>query len=240
MKKLLLLSNSTNPGEEYLEWAKEYITDFLKDTSVKRILFIPYAGVTVNWDEYEAKVAAVFQELGYEIYSIHHFKDAEDAVLKAECIAIGGGNTFNLLYTLQLNDLMHIIHKRVAKGLPYIGWSAGSNVVCPSIKTTNDMPIAEPESFHSLDLIPFQINPHYLDANPAGHGGETRQQRIDEYLKVNQEIYVSGLREGTLLQVEGQKLLLKGRKQMRLFKYSTEPQEFNPGDDLDFLLESVV
>jgi dipeptidase E len=102
------------------------------------------------------------------------------------------------------------------------------------------MPIAEPESFHSLDLIPFQINPHYLDANPAGHGGETRQQRIDEYLKVNQEIYVSGLREGTLLQVEGQKLLLKGRKQMRLFKYSTEPQEFNQGDDLDFLLESVV
>lgn len=240
MKKLLLLSNSTNSGEQYLEWAKKYFTYFLKETEIKRILFIPYAVVNYSWDDYEIKVAEVFKELGYEIYSIHHFKDGDDAVLKAECIAIGGGNTFKLLYTLQLNNLMHSLHKKVSKGLPYIGWSAGANVACPSIKTTNDMPVVEPESFHCLDLIPFQINPHYIDSNPVGYGGETREQRIGEYLKFNQETYVAGLREATLLQVEGEKLHLKGNNNMRLFKYNEEPKEFNPGDDIDFLLESTI
>lgn len=239
MKKILLLSNSTIQGENYLEWAKSYISDFLSEKNVNRVLFIPYAGVKYNWDDYEAKVAEVFKSFGKDLYSIHHFKDAEEAIMKAECIAIGGGNTFKLLYTLQLNSLMHIIHKKVGKGIPYIGWSAGANVACPSIKTTNDMPVVEPESFHSLDLIPFQINPHYINDSQNGHSGETRDQRIGEFLKLNLETYVAGLREGTLLQVEGEKLFLKGNGSMRLFRYNSEPREISPGENIDFLLEPL-
>jgi len=236
MKRLLLISNSTNPGEGYLEWPKEYIIDFVKNNQIKNILFIPYAGVTVTWDAYEQKVKDFFKLLDCNLVSIHHAKDPEEAIHKAECIAVGGGNTFNLLYHLQKNNLMHEIIKRVNKGIPYIGWSAGSNLTCPSIKTTNDMPIVEPESFHALDLIPFQINPHYLDANPANFGGETRQQRIEEFLVVNQNITVVGLREASLLEVNGDNIVLKGRNPLRLFKYNDEPKEFNPGDDINFLL----
>lgn len=242
MKRLLLISNSTMAGESYLDWPKQHIKDFLKE-DVKRVLFIPYAGVGLSedglqasYDAYEAKVKAVYDELGYEVYSIHKEADPVKAVEEAESIAVGGGNTFHLVGMLHENKLMEPIRKRVEAGMPYMGWSAGSNVACPSLMTTNDMPIFEPASFKTLNLIPFQINPHYLDANPDGHAGETREQRIDEFMKINREVTVVGLREGCLLQVEGERMLLKGKHSLRIFKHGQEPKELNAKDILDFLL----
>lgn len=232
MKRLLLISNSTNAGEAYLGWPRSYITSFLEGTGVKNILFIPYAGVNLSdesleksYDLYEQRVQAVFKELGYNIYSIHREKDPAAAVKSAEAIAVGGGNTFYLVYMLHKMNLVGVIRQRVLEGMHYMGWSAGANVACPTLRTTNDMPIVQPASFETFNVFPYQINPHYLDANPEGHGGETRQQRIEEFLAVNRDITVIGLREATLIQVEGEKMELKGRHKMRIFKFGQEPKE---------------
>ena len=237
MKKLLLISNSTNAGEAYLGWPRNDIKNFLNTNEVSRVLFVPYAGVSVAYDAYTTKVADVFKELGVEIYGIHNEADPVKAVKEAEAIAVGGGNTFHLLYMLHKLKLVNAIREQALKGVPYMGWSAGSNVACPSLKTTNDMPIIEPASFDCTALVPFQINPHYLDAHPDGHGGETREQRIEEFLKVNQQIYVVGLREATLLLVEGDKISLIGKRPMRVFKYGEEPKEIQVGENIDFLLK---
>lgn len=243
--KLLLISNSTMAGEAYLGWCKEYIKSFLKSTTAKKILFIPYAGVSLSSDSleasycaYESKVAAVFKTLGYELVSIHHAKNPVEAVEQAEAIAVGGGNTFHLVYELHKNNVMEAIRKKALNGTPYLGWSAGSNVACPGLFTTNDMPIIEPSSFQCLNLIPFQINPHYLDTHPAGHGGETREDRINEYIIVNRNMYVVGLREATALVVENGKMELTGRLPMRIFKYGCTAREVYPGCDLSFLTKS--
>lgn len=233
--KLLLISNSTNPGEAYLGWPRPLITNFLEGTGVKRVLFIPYAGVTLSYDEYENKVKTVFKEMGYELYSIHHESDPVKAVVEAEAIAVGGGNTFHLVREMQRNGVMQAIRGRALAGVPYMGWSAGSNVACPTLCTTNDMPIVQPDSFQCMDLIPFQINPHYLDAHPEGHGGETREQRIEEFLVANPEVYVAGLREATSLIYEDGHLKLIGRHKMRVFHHGMEPREIEPGTDVDFL-----
>lgn len=232
MKRLLLISNSTNPGEPYLGWPRPYITDFMAGTGVKDILFIPYAGVNLaaesveaSYDIYEKRVQDVFRELGYGIYSIHRDKNPAAAVRNAEAIAVGGGNTFHLVYMLHKLSLVSLIRQRALEGMHYMGWSAGANVACPTLRTTNDMPIIQPASFETMDLVPFQINPHYLDANPEGHGGETRQQRIEEFLAVNREMTVIGLREATLIQVEGDQYTLKGSRPMRVFRYGVEPEE---------------
>jgi dipeptidase E len=232
MKRLLLISNSTNAGEPYLGWPRQYITSFLEGTGVKSILFIPYAGVNLSdesveksYDLYEQRVKSVFAELGYGIYSIHGEKDPVQAVEKAEAIAVGGGNTFHLVDMLHKLGLMPVIRRRALEGMHFLGWSAGANVACPTLRTTNDMPIIQPASFETLNLVPFQINPHYLDANPEGHGGETRQQRIEEFLAVNREITVVGLREATLIQVEGDQVQLKGSRPMRIFRYGEAPAE---------------
>ncbi|MEI6822352.1 MAG: dipeptidase PepE [Bacteroidota bacterium] len=238
MKKLLLISNSTNAGEAYLGWPRNDIKNFLNTNKVSRVLFVPYAGVSVTYDDYTNKVADVFKELGVEIYGIHNEIDPVKAVKEAEAIAVGGGNTFHLLYMLHKLKLVDAIRDQALKGVPYMGWSAGSNVACPSLKTTNDMPIIEPAGFDCAALVPFQINPHYLDAHPDGHGGETREQRIEEFLKVNQQIYVVGLREATLLLVEGDKISLIGKRPMRVFKYGEEPKEIQVGENIDFLLKA--
>ncbi|MDT8308237.1 MAG: dipeptidase PepE [Bacteroidales bacterium] len=242
--QLLLISNSTNYGEAYLGWPRPHLGNFLQKNSIKRVLFVPYAGVGLHaeglkksFDVYEEKVASVFHELGCEIYSIHNESDPVEEVEKAEAVAVGGGNTFHLVYMMHKTGIMEAIRKRALAGMPYMGWSAGSNVACPTLCTTNDMPITEPESFKCLNLIPFQINPHYLDANPEGHGGETREQRIDEYAKVNREMYVAGLREGCLFKVEGDKLILEGERPLRVFKYGNEPKEYQKSDDISFLME---
>jgi dipeptidase E len=234
--RLLLISNSTNAGEAYLDYPKFNIRDFLGSKPVK-CLFIPYAGVTVNWDDYEAKVKSRFNEVGHDVVSIHHFADPIKAVEEAEAIVVGGGSTWNLLYYVHLHKLTDVIVKRVKSGMPFIGWSAGSNLACPTIKTTNDMPIIDPMGFEALNLIPFQINPHYLDKNPDGHGGETREDRINEFMVINRDVYVAGLREGTMFVVEGDKMTMIGNRNLRLFKCGTEPQEISPDADFSFLLK---
>ena len=235
-KRLLLISNSTNAGEEYLGWPQQIISNFFKGSNVKRVLFVPYAGVTVNYNDYTSKVQAVFEKFGLEIYSIDNEPNRIQAIREAEAIAVGGGNTFYLVYMLHKLRLMDAIFEKANTGTPYIGWSAGANVACPSMKTTNDMPVIEPESLNCLNLIPFQINPHYLDANPSGHGGETREQRILEYLVVNPETTVVGLREATALLVEGRTIQLLGARPARIFHGGTEPREVEPGTDVSFLL----
>jgi len=236
--KLLLISNSTNAGEAYLEYPKMEIKKFLGD-KVKKVLFIPYAAVTFSFDEYQKKVQERFSELGYEVDSIHlHDHGKKKQALKdAEAIIVGGGNTFNLLKILQQQDLIETIRYECLKGKPYVGWSAGSNVACPTICTTNDMPIVEPDSFHATNLVRFQINPHYLDPNPDGHAGETREQRIEEYLVANPFTYVVGLREGTMLKIDMGEVELIGPRKARIFKQDEEPLELGAGDDFDFLFE---
>lgn len=200
-------------------------------------MFIPYAGVGTTYDDYTSKVNTVFMELGCKVYSIHNEADPIKAVNNAEAIAVGGGNTFHLVYMLHKLNLMQAIKQKVIEGTPYMGWSAGSNVACPSLKTTNDMPIIEPESFNCTGLIPFQINPHYLDANPEGHGGETREQRIEEFMEVNQDIFICGLREATYLLVEGNSISLHGNRPMRIFKYGIQAYEIQAGENIDFLMK---
>src|ERR1035437_254522 len=185
---------------------------------------------------YTEKVTSVFTNLGYEVCSIVDEENPVKAVEDAECIMIGGGNTFFLVYMLYKWKIMEAIRQKVLAGTPYIGWSAGSNVACPSLRTTNDMPIVEPESFNTLNVIPFQINPHYLDDHPTDHGGETREQRIMEFLAVNPLIKIAGLRERTALLVEGNKIGLVGSRPMRYFEFGKEPLEFNSGDDLELLM----
>jgi dipeptidase E len=157
-------------------------------------------------------------------------------IQEAESIAVGGGNTFHLVAKMHDTGIMQAIKDKAEAGTPYMGWSAGSNVACPTLMTTNDMPIIQPESFNCLNLLPFQINPHYLDANPEGHGGETRQQRIEEFLVVNREMKVLGLREASLLFVEGNLMKLLGSRPLRLFEFGKEPVEFEPGSDLSQFL----
>jgi dipeptidase E len=233
--RLLLISNSTNPGEPYLDYPKSNIRECLGEKPVKA-LFIPYAAVTFSYDEYEARVAERFHEIGHDVVSIHRFSDPVTAVLEAEAIVVGGGNTWKLLKTIREQCLINPVRERVLAGIPYIGWSAGSNMACPTIRTTNDMPVVEPDSFSSFNLIPFQINPHYLDANPAGHAGETREQRIEEFIEVNPDLYVAGLREGTMLLMEDGEIRLAGPRQMRVFKKGQKPIELSSRDDLSFLL----
>lgn len=234
--RLLLISNSTNAGEAYLDYPKNNIRDFLGSKKVKA-LFIPYAAVTFSYDAYEEKVKTRFNEVGHDIVSIHRFRDPVKAIMDAPAIVVGGGNTWMLLKCLRENKLIGPVRKKVLGGTPYIGWSAGSNVACPTIMTTNDMPVTVPASPKAFGLIPFQINPHYLDANPAGHAGETREQRIEEFIEVNREIYVAGLREGTMFILEDRKLTLTGPRNARIFRYGSQPVEVTPGGDLSFLLK---
>ncbi len=234
--KLLLISNSTNPGEAYLDYPKDDIRAFL-GREIKKTLFLPYAAVSFSYDKYALKVQERFDEIGYEVDSIHLHKDPIAAVQEAEAIIVGGGNTWHLTRIIHDNQLIDVIRDKVLKGTPYVGWSAGSNMACPTIKTTNDMPIIDPRGFHAFNFIPFQINPHYLDANPEGHAGETREQRIEEFLEVNQQMHVLGLREGTMLKVINNHIDLIGPRPARIFKKGQEPQEIHAGENLDFLMK---
>ncbi len=234
--RLLLISNSTNAGEEYLDYPKEEIKKFLGEEPVTA-LFFPYAGVTISFDDYAQKVKQRFNEIGHDIVSVHTLKDPVAAVKEARAIVVGGGNTFQLLKLFQDNQLVGLIREKVMNGTPYIGWSAGSNMTCPTIRTTNDMPIVEPAGFAAFNLIPFQINPHYLDANPDGHAGETREDRINEFLVANKEVTVAGLREGCMFRIEDKNIQLIGKKTVRIFKYGTEPSELGLTDDFSFLIK---
>ncbi len=233
--RLLLLSNSTNAGEEFLKYPLKQINEFLGQKSLN-IIFIPFAAVTISFDDYEHIVKERFNDIGHNLTSIHKLSSMTDAVKNADAIVIGGGNTFQLLKLLQTNNLLIPIKEKILNGAPYIGWSAGANVACPTICTTNDMPIVEPQSLKSINLIPFQINPHYIDFVPSGHGGETRNQRITEYLIANQDKTVVGLWEGTMLRQTNNKLELIGEKKGRIFTYNNAYYDVGEQDDINFLI----
>ena len=249
--KLLLISNSTNYKEPYLGWCQPLLEEFMQGMG-KNVAFIPYAGVDVagkvypaSYDAYTERVQNVFKQFGKKINSVHAAKDPAKVIEKADIIVVGGGNTFHLVAELHRNKLIEPIRRKVMEGTPYIGWSAGSNVACPTLCTTNDMPIVQPESFETLNLVPFQINPHYLDPHPEidkmiKHGGETRQDRLNEYLAVNQKMTVVGLREACALWVNGNQLYLRGGKPMIVFRYDAEKgiqaEELEPNSDVSFLM----
>ncbi|MFO7767814.1 MAG: dipeptidase PepE [bacterium] len=230
--RLLLLSNSTSHGQGYLDHAMPEVTDFFG--TVKRILFVPYALFDI--EGYTLKARERFLTAGIEVEGLILGTEGLRQLERAEGIFVGGGNTFRLLDRLQRSDLLTVIRDRVQRGMPCLGASAGSNLACPSLKTTNDMPIVEPPSFEALDLVPFQINPHYLDPAPGStHMGETRETRIREFLEEN-TVPVLGLREGAWLRREGDTLRLAGANGARLFRPGEEPVEYEPGEGMDFLL----
>ena len=235
--RLLLLSNSTNPGEPYLAHAREAIRDFLGPA--RRVVFVPFAAVRFDHGSYLARVREGLSGLSLSIDSVPEANPVP-ALADAEAIMVGGGNTFALLARLHQAGLLGPIRERVSAGTPYIGWSAGSNLACPTIRTTNDMPIVEPPSLEGLGLVPFQINPHYTEQRIPGHGGESRDERLAEFLELNRGLRVVGLREGSSLRVEGSTARLLGPHPLRLFEPEREPRELDPGDDLDFLMLSAA
>ncbi|MDO5760849.1 MAG: dipeptidase PepE [Bacteroidota bacterium] len=238
-RNLLLISNSTNAGEKYLDWCKDMIADFCQENNIKKVLFIPYAGFAQGYDKYEKIVADVYKTFGVEVYSIHHSSEPIKEVISAECIAVGGGNTFYLVNQMQELGIMNAIRERAFSGMPYMGWSAGSNVAGLSLKTTNDMPIVEPKSFETMGLVPFQINPHYTDFIDPKHGGETRDDRINEFIAANQTIYVAAIREATALRLNKGKLSLVGRdNKMKVFHHNSPTTEYSLKDDINFLLQA--
>jgi dipeptidase E len=234
MPRLLLLSNSRNPGGEFLAHALDEVTDFLGGAP-RRIAFIPYAAVTTSYDDYTARVREAFTRLGHALESVHEDEPSE-VLRQADTLVVGGGNSFRLLERLTAVGLLDRIRQRVRDGMLYLGWSAGANLACPTIRTTNDMPIVEPPSLAALGLVPFQINPHYTDATLSNHGGETRADRILEFLAMNPGRRVAGLREGSLLRLEGRALSLFGPHPLKLFEAGQAPREIGPGESLEFLL----
>lgn len=233
MRRLLLISNSTLHGSGYLDHCAGQIQDFLGPRPL-RVLFIPYA--LQGRDAYAATALPRFAALGYPATSIHTAGDPRAAVLAADVVFTGGGNTFRLLRELHLQGLLDPLRARVLSGMPYIGSSAGSNVACLTIGTTNDMPIVQPPSFAALGLVPFNINAHYLDPHPGStHMGETRELRIQQFHEENPQPVV-GLREGAMLRVEGDRMTLHGSTGARLFRRDRDPEEHAPGADLSELL----
>lgn len=235
--RLLLLSNSKKSGFGYLEWAMPTLRDFLGGRA-RRALFVPYAIVTRGYDDYVELVRRPFRDLGLEVEGLHAAADLHAAIARAELVVVGGGNTWRLARELHVRGLLDPIRRAVRGGTPFVGWSAGSNVACPTFQTTNDMPITDPLGFDALGLVPFQINPHYLHGNPPGFHGETREERILEYLEVNPTVTVVGLREGTLLRVEGDSIQLVGEDSARIFRRGEAPREVGTADDLSFLLRA--
>lgn len=235
MKSIIIASTSTVHGSGSLE----YLLDELKAhfESANEILFIPYARPGgISHDEYTAKVAEPFKKIGKIVRGIHTFDDPKKAIKEAEGIFTGGGNTFVLVNQLYKNDVLSSIKEAVNNGTPYLGTSAGSNICGLTMNTTNDMPIVYPPSFKTLGLVPFNINPHYLDPNPnSTHMGETRETRIKEFHAFNTQPVI-GLREGSWIEVNGENVTLKGNLEARIFEYGKEPYEIPTNSDLKFLM----
>lgn len=214
--RLLLLSNSTNPGEDFLSYPAHAIQQFLGQ-QVSTALFIPFAAVDISYDEYFEKVSTKFRELGYNMKSIQG-SDPRQLIKNADAFVVGGGNSFALLHRIYEYEVLELIQQKVRSGTPYMGWSAGSNLACPTIKTTNDMPIIMPDSFDALNLIPFQINPHFTEKTIEGHGGESRTMRLKEFCIMNPNTFVIGLPEGTYLLIEDDLLTFHGDKEYVIMK----------------------
>jgi len=230
MKRVLLISNSTLYGSGYLDHAANEIQDFL--TGVSQVLFVPFA--LFDRDAYTATAKARFEKMNIGLTSLHTAVNSpQQAVNDAEAIFIGGGNTFRLLKALYDTEVLVAIQKRVSNGMPYVGSSAGSNVAGPTIKTTKDMPIVQPPSFDALNLVTFQISPHFQDPDPnSKHMGETQEERILQFHEEN-DTPVAGLREGAMVRFENGSYVLKGSTGARIFRKGQTPVETKPGENLD-------
>lgn len=234
MKNCIIASTSTLFGGNYLEYLLPELK--LHFNNCKTILFIPYAqpGGLSN-DEYTNKVAAAFAKLNIAVKGIHEFENPKEAIEQAEGIFTGGGNTFLLVFQLYKNKVMDALATAIKTGTPYLGCSAGSNICGLTMQTTNDMPIVYPPSFQTLGIVPFNINPHYLDADlQLKHNGETREMRIKEFHFLNSPP-VLGLREGSWLEVKGDTITLKGELSARLFQQNSTPEEIESESDLSDL-----
>ncbi len=231
MKKLIIASTSTIHGSGYLEYILPTLSAHFKN--VKTLLFIPYASPSgISYDDYTAKAKAAFSTIGINVKGIHEFKNPKEAILNAEAIFTGGGNTFELVNQLYKQDIFDVLKEVVENGTPYLGTSAGSNICGVNMMNTNDMPIVYPPSFKTLEFIPFNINAHYLDpVEGSTHMGETRATRIKEFHVYN-TTPVIGLREGSWLEVDGNSILLKGKLSARVFKQNEKPFELESGSEV--------
>lgn len=224
MKRILLASTSTVYGGTYLSYLQDELIDFF--TGIDEILFVPYARPSgITHDEYTQIAQQFFNRVGKRIVGLHTFADPKKAIRQAKAIFTGGGNTFVLVNQLYGLEVMDVLREAVEKGTLYMGTSAGSNIAGQTMQTTNDMPIVYPPSFKTLGLVPFNINPHYLDPDPQSkHKGETRETRIKEFHVFN-DTPVIGLREGSWLRVEDERVSLKGDLTARIFLKGQEPYE---------------
>lgn len=230
----ILASTSTMFGQDYLAYLSTALEELLSD--IEEVTFIPFARpLGISYDEYTKKAAKFFQGLEKKVKGLHEFQNPVETLQNAEAIFTGGGNTFLLLKTLYELNLMETLRQKIQDKTPYLGTSAGSNIAGQNIKTTNDMPIVHPPSFEALKIIPFNINPHYLDPDPnSTHNGETREVRILEFLSQN-ETPVIGLREGSWIRGVGEELHLKGKFSARIFLRNQKPYEIETESDLKFL-----
>ena len=234
--KLLLISNSYQPNMGYLEHALPWVREHF--ASCKNIFFVPYA--LHNCEAYYKLAVAALEPMGLHVFSAHQSPNPKSMLDNCDGILMAGGNTSRLLKVLQEKDLLGVLRERALAATPYVGSSAGTVLACPTIMTTNDMPIARVSSFDALSLLPFQINPHYLDPLPnSQHMGETRQKRIEQFLEDN-AVPVLGLREGSALKIaESMPLELLGKNPARLFRPGQEPVEISPGKVPENLLAGI-
>ncbi len=234
MKSIIIASTSTIHGGGYLE----YLLDELKlhFKSADEILFVPYARPGgISHSDYTKIASKAFSKIDKTVKGLHEYENTKEAIQNAQGIFVGGGNTFVLVNQLYKNDVISIIKNAIDAGIPYLGTSAGSNICGLTMKTTNDMPIVYPPSFKTLGLVPFNINPHYLDPIPdSTHMGETRETRIKEFHAFNTPPVI-GLREGSWIDVKANKLTLKGTLDARIFEYAKAPYELETNSDLGFL-----
>jgi dipeptidase E len=234
LRSIIIASTSTIHGSTYLEYLLDELSLHFKDAN--EILFVPYArpgGISHN--DYTDIASKAFKKIGKTVKGLHEFKNTKDAIHKAEGIFVGGGNTFVLVSQLYKNDVLSTIKNVVSDETPYLGTSAGSNICGLTMHTTNDMPIVYPPSFRTMGLVPFNINPHYLDPiSGSTHMGETRETRIKEFHAYNTQPVI-GLREGSWIEVKGDKLILKGTLEARVFMHGKIPYEIQTNTDLGFL-----
>ncbi len=233
-KNLIIASTSTLHGGDYLDYLMDEIA--LLFANCESILFIPYARPGgISHDDYTEKVQMAFGKRSIKVSGLHEFADPSKAISDAQGIFTGGGNTFLLVSQLYHFNVMDILRTVINNGTPYLGSSAGSNITGLTMQTTNDMPIVYPPSFDTLGIVPFNLNPHYLDADLySKHMGETREMRIQEFHKID-GAPVLGLREGSWLRVEGDKIILKGNLKARLFRANREAEELASGSDLSWI-----
>jgi dipeptidase E len=232
---LLLLSSGAGRDGEFLRYAADSVQRVL-GAGIETVLFVPFASVLRSYDDVTAVVRQGFLNMLYDVKGVHCESNARKAIENADAVVVGGGNTFQLLHVLRELDLVRPLTERIRRGLPYVGWSAGANIVAPTIGTTNDMPIADGAGLAALGVVPFQINPHYTDGRPAGEPGESRAERLAEYCELHPDTNVVAMRDGAMLRVDGEVITVEGTSAISVFRKGRMPVEYRPGDSLPLLL----